>query len=134
MIPMTVSFFYYYNQNKPEKDKKKYSYKMGNSEGSQEKRLSDENIGLIVDVFKKIDADGNEQLDMSELLDWWGQNYPTINARAIVYSIDEIRDGIITLREWISFWEGVKENGVSNKQIRDELKRLMQKESWSIFG
>ena len=107
---------------------------MGNSEGANNDKLSEENLTLILDLFKQMDGDGNEHLDMTELLNWWGNNYPEINSRAIAFSIDENSDGCISLTEWVTFWERIKEKGVSNSEIANELNRIRNKESWKLIG
>ena len=65
---------------------------------------------------------------------WWDSNYPVINARAMFQAVDEDQNGCIDKQEWMKFWQLVKTNGYSDKDIRSELLRLKSKGSWKFLA
>lgn len=95
--------------------------------------LTPEIKALAVEVFKGIDTDGNNSIDVKETLKYWRDNFAKINTRAMFEAVDMDKNEKIDLDEWISFWIRVKKSGHSEDDIQDELTNLKNRGSWTSF-
>ena len=107
---------------------------MGSGESTSPGELSQPTKDLALEVFQSIDTDGSNSIEMNETLQWWEDNYATINARAMFDAIDKDKNGVIDVEEWMGFWSLVRMNGHSDKDIQQELNRLKEKSSWKFIA
>lgn len=95
--------------------------------------LSPEVHSLVINLFKEIDTDGNNVIDIQETLKYWKDNFAKINSTELLKAVDKDQNNIIELSEWIQFWVSVKKSGVKEEDIKEELENLLNKGCWVHF-
>jgi Ca2+-binding EF-hand superfamily protein len=89
---------------------------------------------LVVELFKEIDSDGNNVIDLQEAMKYWKHNFASLNSRELLKAVDKDGNSLIELKEWIQFWIDVKNSGVKEEDIKEELENLRNKGSWVHFS
>ena len=95
--------------------------------------LSPELKKLTTEIFKEIDSDGNDCIDVHETLKFWHNNFAKVNTRAMFEAVDMDKNDKIDLKEWIEFWVRVKKSGHSEDDIEEELMNIRNRGSWVQF-
>lgn len=96
--------------------------------------LSPELYCKVIALFKEIDSDGSNTIDLNETLEFWKDNFARINTNEIFKSLDKDKNQKIDLKEWIQFWVDVKNKGHSEEEILEELENLKNKGAWVHFS
>lgn len=90
-------------------------------------------LALAIEVFNEIDADHTRSIDFQQTVAWWSSNFAKVNAFAMFDSVDEDKDGRITLEEWVNFWQTVRGHSHLDAEIEEELTNIRQGRSWVVF-
>ena len=53
-----------------------------------------------------------------------------MNSKAMMLAVDRDHDQKVTMEEWLVFWLHVKESGVSEEEIEDDIRKLTMSGSW----
>merc|ERR1711976_541608 len=104
---------------------------MGNMGSTPSKaELSEEAKNYLMKIFHKIDENNNLVIDRVETFKFWSENFPKINTSEIFHDVDKNKDNKISATEWIDFWTCVLNSGYNENEIRQELEKLEDGESW----
>ena len=95
--------------------------------------LSPELTVKVITLFKEIDTDNSDTIDLKETLAFWKDNFARINSQEIFKTLDKDNDKKIDLKEWIEFWVEVKKKGHTEEEILEELENLQNKGAWVHF-
>jgi rubredoxin len=82
-------------------------------------------------LFKKMDLDGNNEITLEEAVTFWGRNFAKVNANAMFNEVDTDKSKTISKQEFMDFWQQVKNSGYTDEDILAELDSMLDaKEEW----
>lgn len=71
-------------------------------------------------TFKKIDVNKNKQIAADDLEKYFG-SYSAASAKILMREVDLDKDGVISLNEWMGYWEMVRRAGYRYPEIMREV-------------
>jgi len=95
--------------------------------------LSTELSARVEALYNLMDLDGNKRLTKEEAKKFF-KKFPEISANAMFNEVDEDRDGLITLEEFMRFWEQVLCNGYDEQELMSELDDLLEGNTWVNYA
>merc|ERR1740123_1987134 len=91
--------------------------------------LSSELLGKITKLYLKMDRDQNGQLTRKEAKEFF-KHFSEISTNAMFDEVDEDHNDAITMEEFRSFWQQVKDSGYSEEDLSLELDELSLGNAW----
>ena len=88
---------------------------------------------MIDEVFKVFDKDNSKTIEKDEAIKHWSKNFGKISAQEFFNTVDYNHDGQIQYDEFVDFWMIVKGSGHSEEEIKEELIRIKNGETWMGF-
>ena len=95
-------------------------------------KLTAETNDFATEVFKLFDKDGSNTIEIGEAEKHWTK-FSKLNAKEFFAAVDVNGDKKIEYDEWIAFWEIVKAAGHDEEEIKEELTRVKNGDSWVGF-
>lgn len=108
-------------------------YNPEDSENRPSSPLSDSNRALALEIFNLMDLNHDLTINKHEALQWWKNNFASLNAKTFFQTVDKDGNEEINQSEWMIFWQKVKNSGYSNEDLEEELLSLKTKSSWTQY-
>jgi len=93
-------------------------------------KLSQNGWKKCEELFKKIDHNGELSITREKAMKHFSGTFKTLAADAMFNEIDVNHHGIITPKEWMSFWIQVRWSGYKEKDILEEIDGLLEGNPW----
>ena len=73
-------------------------------------------------------------IDKQEAVNHWKSGFSKISAMEFFNTVDVNKDGQIEWKEFLEFWQIVKESGHTDEEILEELNNIENGQSWVGFA
>lgn len=93
-------------------------------------KLSKESWGKLEELFKRMDADGSNQVTYEEALMFFKGSFGKFSCDAMFNEVDVDKSGQISADEFMDFWVQVRKSGYSDQDILDEVEVVLEGGTW----
>jgi len=97
---------------------------------AKKQAMSKELKTKLEELFGMLDKDGSRDVTREEALSHWRNSFGNISVDAFFNEVDSDMNGVIDLKEFLSFWQQVKDSGYSEEAILEEVEELRSGQAW----
>ena len=91
--------------------------------------LNQETAKKLDELFTKMDLDKNKEITRAEAEQYF-KSYAKISANAMFNEVDSDHNASISKKEFMDFWQQVKDSGYSDADIVAEVDEMLEGGSW----